>query len=260
MLLTTAPTDSRMARVSSTPKPGMWKPMRRSGCQASGRMSNVRSSVPMIHSSTAMVMATGTMTSRPDTSHLRRASMTFLVAGTGAPAATGRSGGCVGLDGGRRRVRRLGSVGGLPRIAGGWRGGRCAGAAEVGGVPAGALELETRGGQLLVERGGAAGRANREDGVRDFLQHVLGMATGAAFVRVDGHGAKGSWLRCKALNYRRGRLFKAPRASMGAHARHRLARFVAVFQHLRHEGAHDHPCKGSDQARQLAGEHRAQRF
>ncbi len=69
------PTTRRISSVSTTPKPGIWKPSNRSGCQASGRMVSVWSSVPMIQLSTPSVITSGTITSRPANSHLRRADM-----------------------------------------------------------------------------------------------------------------------------------------------------------------------------------------
>jgi hypothetical protein len=54
-----------------------------------------------------------------------------------------------------------------------------------------ALELAPLDGLgVEPERGLAAGRAIGQRGIGDFLQHVLGMAAGPAFVGVNGHGRK----------------------------------------------------------------------
>ena len=83
------------------------------------------------------------------------------------------------------------AVGGLVSRGVGRRRARARATAEIGCVPARALELETGGGHLLAEAFRAAGGASRQGGVGDLLQDILGMATGAAFVRVDGHGSSG---------------------------------------------------------------------
>src|SRR6476661_4921817 len=217
-LLVTAPTTSRMASASSTPRPGTRKPIRRSGCQRSGRISSVWSSVPTIHCSTHSVMPSGARTRRPANSQRRSAAMVRVRSGAGARAATparvrGRR---VGLGGrgafgrlalggllGRLRVRGLGFVR-LRGVGLGGGGARAAAAvAEIGDVPAGSLELEAGGGDLLAERRGAASGARGQRRVGDLLQDILGMATGAALVGVDRHGVEGRWGRYKAFNYRR---------------------------------------------------------
>ncbi len=65
---------------------------------------------------------------------------------------------------------------------------RRAAALEVGGVPARALELETRRGDLLVQRGLAAMRTDGQRGIGHFLQRVQGVAAGITFVSIDRHG------------------------------------------------------------------------
>src|SRR6185295_16463794 len=65
--------------------------------------------------------------------------------------------------------------------------GLLAAVAKVGHVPAGTLELEAGGSDLLDERRRTARRTDRERRVGDFAQHVLRMAAGAAAIGVDRH-------------------------------------------------------------------------
>ena len=60
--------------------------------------------------------------------------------------------------------------------------------AKIGHIPARALELKARCRQLLGERGSAAGGAHGQGIGRHFLQHILGVAAGVAFVGVNRHG------------------------------------------------------------------------
>lgn len=97
-----APTTSRMASVSSTPSPRMLFSYSQR-CQAPGSTQSVWSSVSMIHFSTARVMNSGTITSKPENNHLRKASMAadqslLAGAGAGAGAAGAGLGAAVGED------------------------------------------------------------------------------------------------------------------------------------------------------------------
>ncbi len=103
------------------------------------------------------------------------------------------------LSGRRRRWRAAGGCwrGGRSRCSGrrsrfrlgfgGWGGATPAAATEIRDIPAGTLELEARCSHLLGESLCTAGGACGERGVGDFLQHILGMAAGAAFVGVNRH-------------------------------------------------------------------------
>jgi hypothetical protein len=59
---------------------------------------------------------------------------------------------------------------------------------EIGGVIAGAFELEAGSGKLLGESGFVAGWAFSEQGIAHFLHHILFKTTFSTFVSVDGHG------------------------------------------------------------------------
>ena len=133
-----------------------------------------------------------------------------LVSGSRRSAAAGccAGGGCSRRGRSRSRRRRRGSTGRrrrwrsrcvcLARIFGGFAGGRIAtgirtallviAAPKIGHIPARSLELKACCRQLLGERGSAAGRAHGQGVGRHFLQHILGMAAGVAFVGVDRHG------------------------------------------------------------------------
>ena len=99
-----------------------------------------------------------------------------------------------GPGAGRRcRCRRIatgyrGRCGGrICRCARGRRDCGCTAALEVGGIPACAFELETRGCELFAEFGGTAGWAFCQGCIGHFLQHILSMAAGVALVGVNGH-------------------------------------------------------------------------
>ena len=120
---------------------------------------------------------------------------------SGTACSAGRRGRCWAIAG-----RRGCGCGG--RISCGARCCRHCGRAtalEVGGIPACALELKTWGRQLLVEFWSAANRAVGQRVVTHFLQNILGMAAGVAFVGVNGHVK--SLRRCckKTFNYRLGK-------------------------------------------------------
>jgi hypothetical protein len=113
--------------------------------------------------------------------------------------ATARSGGAArravsaaGTCACRCAVAGRSSSGGRSACRSSW--GRCAARAafEIGGVPTRALELEARGSELFGKRGFAALGAIRQRCIRNFLQDVLGMTTGPAFVGVNWHGEEGS--------------------------------------------------------------------
>ncbi len=63
---------------------------------------------------------------------------------------------------------------------------------EIGGIPTRPFELEARSGQLFGKRGFATRRTVCQWGIGNFLQHVLGMAAGPAFVGINGHGETSS--------------------------------------------------------------------
>lgn len=109
---------------------------------------------------------------------------------TGARRATTASrGGCrIGrAAGGGRRRRRVSRSGCRGRGAGGARCRTATAIAEIGHIPARAFELKARRGQLFFEGIGTTRRALRQRVGRNFLQNVLGVAAGLAFVSVDGH-------------------------------------------------------------------------
>ena len=60
--------------------------------------------------------------------------------------------------------------------------------AEISYVPAAAFQLKTGCRQLFGKRRSTAGGANRQRIGADFLQYILGVATGRAFIGVDRHG------------------------------------------------------------------------
>ena len=66
-------------------------------------------------------------------------------------------------------------------------GGRRGAAAEIGGVPAGSLELEAGGGDLLLETWLAARQAYCQHRVGYLLQHILGKTAFIAAVGVNRH-------------------------------------------------------------------------
>src|SRR5690606_4636522 len=148
------------------------------------------SSRPRAFTSTQMVMARGSHTSRPVRMYFftklafarrQRERGRGSMAGAGAAAATRTA--AVAAPGARGRSRFSGG-----------RGRRRGGAAgfgrpilEVGGIPTRPFELEARGGQLFAEGLCLAGGAGAQSRVGHLLQHILGMATGCAAVRVDRH-------------------------------------------------------------------------
>ena len=73
--LVIAPINKTIARVKTTPKPGMCIPSNRSGCQATGSIKRVWSSVLTIRSSTHRVIASGTDTSKPASNQRQMAVM-----------------------------------------------------------------------------------------------------------------------------------------------------------------------------------------
>ena len=87
----------------------------------------------------------------------------------------------------RRRIWRSrgGAVGAVGAVGAG--GSRTAPTFEIGGVPTRAFELKAWRCQLFVEFGSSANRAIGQRGVAHFLQNILGMAAGVAFVGVNGH-------------------------------------------------------------------------
>ena len=82
------------------------------------------------------------------------------------------------------------TLAGLRALVGRGRGGGIGAAAEIGRIPPGTLELEAGGSDLLGERPSPQD-GHTVSGSSETLQDVLGMATGAAFVGVDGHGWSG---------------------------------------------------------------------
>ncbi len=67
--------------------------------------------------------------------------------------------------------------------------GFCASATlEIGGIPAAALEVEARGGQLFGIGFLMTGGAHREQGIAEFLQDLVFVVATAATVGIDGHG------------------------------------------------------------------------
>lgn len=60
-------------------------------------------------------------------------------------------------------------------------------AAKIGHVPACAFKLKTGCRYLFLIGVVAAFRANRQKRIRHFLQHVLSMTAGAAFVYINRH-------------------------------------------------------------------------
>ncbi len=89
-------------------------------------------------------------------------------------AIAGGSRGCATVGRGSRGGRRTG--------------GRSAATLEVRGIPARPLELKARRGELFAEGVLATGRTLGQRVIRNFLQDVLGMAAGPAFVGINGHG------------------------------------------------------------------------
>src|SRR5258707_9968616 len=101
-----------------------------------------------------------------------------------------RSGGGLGFGFRFRLGVRLGfrlRLGGLGIFLG--VGGLLATAFEIGGVPAGAFQLEARRAQLLAVFGLAAHRTDRQH-VRHLLQVLIVMAAGVATVFVNRHGTR----------------------------------------------------------------------
>src|SRR5215831_17627530 len=200
----TTPVSSRMAKVSTTPRPGMCTPSTLSGCTDSGSSNSVWSSVLTRKASTQIVMPIGTQTSRPAITYrfMRgpRDGAAPSVAGIARAAAASRG---TGGRAGRRFRLRVGRLGfGLAfrfrrraRVAGGRFGvavalrgfGLAARALEIGGVPAAALELEAGGRQKLAQARLAAGRAIGERRIGQFLQRFELLPAGVAAVFVDRH-------------------------------------------------------------------------
>jgi hypothetical protein len=58
---------------------------------------------------------------------------------------------------------------------------------KISDVPAGAFELKARGRDLFFKTGLPAGGADRQQGIRDFLQNIFGVPAGIAFVSVNRH-------------------------------------------------------------------------
>src|SRR5574343_111970 len=209
MLATNMPVTSITTTTDNTPKPGMLRSQTArfsspgiTALVAPSTDRKMPSNTPYSQVSTQMVTPMGSHTSKPVMKYWRRRRVMKWVllkrcgsmAGAVAAAASRRG----GIAAGRRALTRRGG--------GGRRAARTAGAAtEIGGVPARALELEAGSGQLLGKRGLAAGRAVGQRGVGDFLQNVLGMATGLTLVGVNGHGGRVVRVEdYKTLNYRRG--------------------------------------------------------
>ncbi len=102
--------------------------------------------------------------------------------------ASGRGGSrCLGCARAGTWCFRAGRCNGICGRCRGSRRARAAATLEVGGVPACALELKTRGCELFAEFGRTACRAVGQGFIGHLLQHILGMSAGVALVGVNGH-------------------------------------------------------------------------
>src|SRR5690606_905864 len=171
---------SSTTRITSTKrKPGMSMPS--SDCD-DRKLGTKPSRVAISRPSTQRVMASGTQISSPVMKYFLKTRIQLgLRSGGRRGRRRGRRRGAVALGGGvglgRAGRTGLGAVG----LA------LAAAVAEVGDIPARALELEAGGRDLLGEGGFAAFGADRQRRIGKLLQYVLGMAAGAAFVSVDRH-------------------------------------------------------------------------
>src|SRR5512137_2694394 len=155
MLAASAPVTRRMMTDITSPRPGTWTPSTWSGCRLAGSTMSVRSIVVTMKSSTHRVIASGSQISRPAIRYflnmarslvhpprcaLRDGNPVSTAGRAAAAAARGRAG---GRGGGRRRTAvDLGVVGAFGT---GFRLAALSArvlVAEIGGVPAAALQLK----------------------------------------------------------------------------------------------------------------------
>src|SRR6185369_2425235 len=214
MFRTNTPVRNTATTMMSTPSPGTLR--RRSSQSSAGvgntepsaptRVPNTPLAMPAAHSSTQTVMASGSQTRMPAIRNfftcVLRASPGggASVAGAGCAAAAGGRAGRLGRGGGGGSGRRGGLGGrgrGVRRRGAGALGAGAGAVAEVGHVPARALELEAGRGDLLAKRAGAAGGADFELRVGELLQHVLRVTAGFAAIGVDRHGTP--WISNRKL-------------------------------------------------------------
>ena len=204
------PVSSRPTPITSTPMPGTCRSFSMlacaeagsSACGADNSQANMPSIAPSSHVSTQTVMATGVQTSKPASRYfftplptaahavcLRRAVSLRPPWAPLVRRGRGRGGGFGGLG--------LAAIGGCCRCA----------AAEVRGVPAGPLQLETGGRELLDETRLRTHGAGLQHRLGDFLQDVLPVSAGLALVGVDRHVGPG-WR--KTHDYRFSRVQRRP--------------------------------------------------
>src|SRR6266446_10585852 len=184
-LVASRPVTKTTTRVKMAPSPGMWTPSQLSVFSATGSSSSDWSSTSKMNFSTQIVMISGIQISSPVMKY-------FLTAPETKRPGSRRAGWLVGVYSvsGAGRLLRLGFRLGF-RVGLGFdlRFGLLFGRfLEVRGVPAGALQLEARRAEQLLEGRFAAGRALAERRLRSLLQELFLVAALLAAVLVDRHG------------------------------------------------------------------------
>src|SRR5581483_2237857 len=200
-LVANSPVANTMTSVRIAPRPGTCTPSQASGRQCCGTSSIDWSSMSTITFRTQIVITSGIQMSRPVIRYFFTASETErpgsrrAVVG-GWPPDSVRGHGRFRLGLGLRlgiRLRRVGlrlfGVRGVLGVLGVLALRRLrALVAEVGRVPAAALQLETGRAQQLLVGSLAAARADRERRLRDLLQVLFLVLALEAAVFVDRHG------------------------------------------------------------------------
>src|SRR2546425_2354690 len=173
-LVASRPVTKTTTRVKMAPSPGMWTPSQLSVCSATGSSSSDWSSTSKMNFSTQIVMISGIQMSSPVMKY-------FLTAPETKRPGSRRAGWRVGLYsvGGAGRRLLLGFRFSLRfslrfgfRFSLGFGFFFCS-LLEVRGVPAGALQLEARRAEQLLEGRFAAGRALAERRLRSLLQELF---------------------------------------------------------------------------------------